>query len=215
MKHKNEISVILSVYNRETLVIKAIKSVLNQTYKNFEIIIIDDGSTDNTANNIIPFLKKFENITFCRQKNKGNPLALNTGIKLSIGKYITFLDSDDEFEKEHLDKRINFFRKNPKVDLIYTTAKIIGEEKDYFVPDVRNKNKLIHLNNCVIGATLFGKNEVFRVLNGFKNKYSHDYDFVKRAEKKYRINKLDLPTYIYYRNRENSVINSFKNKIIS
>jgi glycosyltransferase involved in cell wall biosynthesis len=164
---------------------------------------------------IIPFLKKFKNITFYRQQNKGNPCALNIGIQLSSGKFITFLDSDDEYEIDHLAKRIKFFRKNPDVDLIYTSAKIIGEEKDYFVPDARNKNKLIHLNDCVIGATLFGKQIVFNTLNGFKNKYSHDYDFVKRAEQKYKIKKLDLPTYIYYRNNENSVINSLKNKLIN
>ena len=215
MKHKYIISVILTVYNRETLVTKAINSVLNQSYKNFEIVIIDDGSTDNTVFKIIPFLKKLGNITFCSQQNKGNPSALNTGIKLSSGKFITFLDSDDEYETDHLAKRIKFFRKNPNVDLIYTTANIVGEAKDYFVPDARNKNKLIHLNNCVIGATLFGKQNVFKTLNGFKNKYSHDYDFVKRAEKKYKIKKLDLPTYIYYRNSENSVINSLKNKLIN
>ena len=215
MKYKYIISVILTVYNRETLVTKAINSVLNQSYKNFEIVIIDDGSTDNTVFKIIPFLKKLGNITFCSQQNKGNPCALNTGIKLSSGKFITFLDSDDEYETDHLAKRIKFFRKNPNVDLIYTTANIVGEEKDYFVPDARNKNKLIQLNDCVIGATLFGKQKVFKTLNGFKNKYSHDYDFVKRAEKKYKIKKLDLPTYIYYRNSENSVINSLKNKLIN
>ncbi len=68
---------------------------------------------------------------------------------------------------DHLAKRIKFFRKYPKVDLIYTTAKIIGEEKDFFVPDARNTNKLIHLNDCVIGATLFGKQKVFKNIKWF------------------------------------------------
>jgi glycosyltransferase involved in cell wall biosynthesis len=213
LKKEYLISVILTVYNREKLVFKAIKSVLNQSYKNFEIIIIDDGSTDNSSKNIISFIKNFRNITFCRQKNTGNPGALNTGIKLSNGEFITFIDSDDEYEKDHLKKRINYFKKNPSIDLIFTSARIIGKEKDYYVPDARNNKKLIHLDDCVIGATLFGRKKVFRDLNGFKNKYSHDYDFVKRAEKKYKLIKLDLPTYIYYRNQKNSVINSLKSKL--
>ncbi len=98
MDYKYTISVILTVYNRETLITRSINSVLNQSYKNFELVIIDDGSTDNTLIKIIPFLKKFSNITICSQQNKGNPCALNTGIKLSSGKFITFLDSDDEYE---------------------------------------------------------------------------------------------------------------------
>jgi len=215
LKERYSVSVILTVYNRSNLVIKAIKSVLNQSYKNFELIIIDDGSTDNTSVKIISFIKNLNNISFCRQKNAGNPDALNTGIRLSKGNYITFIDSDDEYKMDHLKKRINFFRKYPEVDLIYTSAKIVGEEKDFYVPDARNNKRLIHLNDCIIGATLFGKSEVFRNLNGFKNKYSHDYDFVKRAEKKYNLKRLDIPTYIYYRNREDSVINSFKNKLNS
>jgi glycosyltransferase involved in cell wall biosynthesis len=159
-------------------------------------------------------LKKHNNITYCRQQNKGNPEALKTGILLANGKYITFLDSDDQYMKNHLESRIYFFKNNPKIDLIYSTATIIGSEKDFFVPDARNKKRLIHLDKCIIGATFFGKREVFINLRGFKNKYSHDFDFYKRAIKSYNVFKLEIPTYIYFRGYHNGVINNLKKNML-
>lgn len=209
---KNTISVIITVYNRKKLILRALESVMNQTYDGYEIIIVDDGSTDNVEKLIFPFLKVYSNIIYCRQPNNGNAESLNTGLALSKGKYITFLDSDDSFEKEHLEIRLNYFKKNPEVDLIYSTAKILGNEKDFFVPDARNKKRLIHLNECIIGATFFGKREVFLTLKGFRDIYSHDYNFYKKAIKFYNVCKIDSPTYIYYRNQKNSIINTLKLK---
>jgi glycosyltransferase involved in cell wall biosynthesis len=209
MKNKS-ISVIITVFNRNRLLLRALKSVFNQSYKNYEVIIIDDGSTDKVETKLFPILKKHNNITYCRQQNKGNPEALKTGILLANGKYITFLDSDDQYMKNHLESRIYFFKNNPKIDLIYSTATIIGSEKDFFVPDARNKKRLIHLDKCIIGATFFGKREVFINLRGFKNKYSHDFDFYKRAIKSYNVFKLEIPTYIYFRGYHNGVINNLK-----
>ena len=209
MKNKS-ISVIITVFNRNKLFFRALKSVLNQSYKNYEIIIIDDGSTDKVETKLFPILKKHNNITYYRQQNKGNPEALNTGILLANGKYITFLDSDDQYMKNHLESRIYFFKKNPEIDIIYSPATIIGSDKDFFVPDARNKKRLIHLDKCVIGATFFGKREVFINLRGFKNKYSHDFDFYKRAIKSYNVFKLEIPTYIYFRGYHNGVINNLK-----
>ena len=138
---------------------------------------------------------------------------MNTGIKLSAGEFITFLDSDDEYEIDHLKHRIYFFKKNNEVDLIYSSATVIGKEQDMFVPDARNRKELIHLNNCIIGATFFGRAEVFDKLNGFKDIYSYDYDFYKRAKKIFCVKKLNIPTYIYYRNTPDSVINLMKKEL--
>src|SRR5690606_33517027 len=171
------VSVIIPLYNRRKYIISAVDSVLMQTYKNFEIIIVDDGSTDNVEKTLFPILKSHENIQYIRQSNSGPASALDKGIKIASGEYITFLDSDDEYKKDHIKKRINYFKNNPKTDLTYSTAEIIGKEEDMFVPDARNKKKLIHLNDCIIGGTFFGKIEVFQKLNGFKNIYAYDYDF--------------------------------------
>lgn len=209
-----KVSIILPVYNRRKLVKRAVLSILNQSYKNYEVIIVDDGSYDKVENYLFPVLKKHDNFKYVRHSNRKTPLSMNTGLKLAIGEFITFLDSDDEYEKDHLKHRINFFKKNNKVDLIYSSATIIGKEQDMLVPDARNTKKLIHLNECIIGATLFGRAEVFHKLNGFKNIYSYDYDFYNRAKRIYNVKKLDIPTYIYYRNTPDSVINLMKKELL-
>src|SRR5690349_1726872 len=85
------ISVIIPCYNHGRYLIESVESILNQTYKNFEIIIVDDGSTDDTG-----FIaRSMEGVQYVYQKNGGLPAARNTGIKISKGEYLVFLDADD------------------------------------------------------------------------------------------------------------------------
>jgi len=207
------VSVIIPVFNRKNKIKKAISSILKQTYKNWELIIVDDGSTDGIEKILFPLLKKHPKFKYIRHSNRNTALSLNAGIKISEGKYITFIDSDDEYKKEHLKLRVDFFNKNKNVDLIHSNCIFIGKEKDLFVPDARNKNRLIHLNECIIGATFFGKREVFEKLKGFKNIYSYDSEFYRRAKKHFNVVNLDAPTYIYYRNSKDSILTKMKNKI--
>ena len=90
------VSVIIPTFNRAHLIGRAIKSVLNQTYQDFEIIVIDDGSTDNTGEIIRSFTDKRIKYIKKYKKNKGISVARNIGIKVARGKYIALLDSDDE-----------------------------------------------------------------------------------------------------------------------
>lgn len=210
--NKYTVSIILTTYNRKKYLPRAIDSILKQTYKNYEVIIVDDGSEDDSEKIIFPYLKKYPNFKYIRHSNRKNPLSVNSGFLLAAGKFITLLDSDDEYQKEHLKLRVDFLKKNPKIDLLHSPASLIGKEEDMYLPDARNKKKLIHINDCIIGATLFGKREVFTKLNGFKNKYSADSDFYTRAIKKgFTVTKFDKPTYVYYRNLPDSVTNKIKN----
>ncbi len=206
---KYKISIIVTTYNRRKKVLSALQSAFKQTYKDFEIILIDDGSTDKTETDIAKLLKLNSNLRYLKQSNRGTALSLNSGIRLSNGEYITFLDSDDLYEPDHIEKRVKYFEKH-SVDMIYSTAKIIGNEEDMYVADARDKNKLIHINNCVIGATIFGKANVFRALDGFRNIYAYDYDFIERAKRKFTVKHLKMPTYIYYRNSPDSVLSGYK-----
>jgi len=123
------------------------------------------------------------------------------------------LDSDDEYKNNHLKLRVDFMNKNKEIDLLHSRAELIGKEEDMYLPDARNKKKLIHITDCVIGATLFGKREVFMKLNGFKDKYSADSDFYNRAIKAgYTVKNFGEKTYIYYRNLPDSVTNKLKVK---
>jgi glycosyltransferase involved in cell wall biosynthesis len=151
-------------------------------------------------------------IRYIKHSNRKTAISLNTGLTIADGRFITFLDSDDAYEKDHLEKRINFFKKNKNIDLTHSPAKIIGKEENMYVPDAKNTKKLIHLKDCIIGATLFGKREVFFKLNGFIDKYSYDSEFVKRASKQFNVVKFNLKSYIYYRDSKDSIITNLKNK---
>jgi glycosyltransferase involved in cell wall biosynthesis len=111
------INIIIPTYNRELTIKRAIDSVLNQTYTNFKLIVIDDGSSDNTKQILDSYKNK---IIYYYQENKGVSSARNKGIKLSKGEYIAFLDSDDEWKKNKLEKQIDFFNKNPEYKICQT-----------------------------------------------------------------------------------------------
>ena len=213
--HNYVVSVILTLFNSKNFYRRALNSVLAQTFEDYEIVLVDDGSTDETEKEIFPLLKIHKNIKYIRHSNRKHPLSLNTGILCSSGKYIPFLDSDDEYLQNHIESRILFFRENPGTDLIHSPALLIGNEEDFYVPDAKDISKNVHLNDCIIGGTLFGKREVFEQLEGFRNIYSHDSDFVARAESsgKFVITEFESLTYKYYRNNSESVISKMKRKI--
>ena len=208
-----DVSVILTLFNSRKFFYNAFDSLSKQTFSNFELIIVDDGSTDNIEDEIFPILMQNDNYKYIRHSNRKHPLSLNTGIAVSSGRYITFLDSDDEYAPEHLELRVKLFYANPEIDLINSPALLVGEEKDFFVPDANEQDKLIHLNDCIIGGTLFGKKEVFTDLGGFRNLYSHDSEFYQRAKEKYDVRFFDSRTYIYHRDNPESVINILKRKV--
>jgi glycosyltransferase involved in cell wall biosynthesis len=206
-KEQFKISVILPVFNRANYLKRSIDSLLDQSYQNWELIGIDDGSNDNSFEIMEIYQKTNKNVKIFRQQNMKLPLTRNRGIKESSGNYITFLDSDDEYEKNHLLKRVDYVYKHPEIDLIHGGVKIIGNE---FVRDKDNPKELIHLSKCVIGATFFGKRTVFIKLHGFKNlNYSEDSEFLERARDKFNVKKVNFKTYRYYRDDPDSITNSF------
>jgi len=203
-----DVSIILPTYNRKNYLERAIESVIKQTYKNWELIIVDDGSTDDSIKLIDKYILGYQNVRYMRHSNRKTPLTTNAGIQASVGNFITFLGSDDEYKPEHLSLRIEFMNNNPETDLIHGGVEIIGSP---YVKDKNDLTKLIHLSECIIGGTFFGKRNVFFELNGFQNlKYSDDSDFFERAVKKFKIEKVDFPTYIYYRDTPDSICSTIE-----
>ena len=200
----------MAVYNRASLLSRSINSLLDQTFEDWELVAIDDGSTDNSLEILREYESKNKNIKIFWHTNRKLPLTRNKGISESKGEFISFLDSDDEIEPDHLEKHFNFMINNPNIDLIHGSAKIIGDE---FVRDKYDSKKLIHLSECVIGGTFFGKRKVFIELKGFKNiEYSEDSEFLERAGKIFNIQKVNFNTYKYYRDTVNSITNSYESK---
>lgn len=117
------VSVIIPVYNREELIVEAIKSVYHQTYRPIECIVVDDGSTDQSVAVIEELKTKYNSgdffIKLYEQKNSGAPAARNAGIKHASGAYIQFLDSDDLLYADKLTTQIDFLRENHNYDAVY------------------------------------------------------------------------------------------------
>lgn len=102
------VSVIMTTYNRSQYLDRSIQSFINQTYKNCELIIVDDGSEDSTFEVVNNYLENYNNIRYLKHSHRKNFLSKNAGIKAAAGKFIAFLDSDDEFKPDFLQKRIEY-----------------------------------------------------------------------------------------------------------
>lgn len=200
-------SIVIATYNRENLITRAIDSVVNQDTNNWELIIVDDCSLDKTFDRIKSFFTDERIFYFKTDKNSGVAKARNLGISKSIGRYITFLDSDDEYKKNHLSVRYDLLE-NQNIDLLHGGVEIIGNRKG---PDKNDKNKLIDISECIIGGTFFINSNINENLKLFDEKidYSEDSElFEKFTRKNMKIQKTDYQTYIYYRDTEDSICNT-------
>jgi glycosyltransferase involved in cell wall biosynthesis len=122
------VSVIMAVYNSDAYLSQAIESILNQTYTNFEFIIIDDGSTDNTHNILEKYKKKDSRIILLENhKNGGLPFSLNKGLEKAKGKFVARMDADDISVKNRLELQIDFLQKNDEIDIIGCELEIIDK----------------------------------------------------------------------------------------
>ena len=124
------VSVIIPAYNAEKSIAETLDSVFAQTYRPIEILVVDDGSTDKTAETIKEYQTSKANrtnktnLTYIHQHNSGPSKARNTGIKAAKREYIAFLDADDLWTKDKLEKQIRLFKKDPGIDVIFTDVKI-------------------------------------------------------------------------------------------
>ena len=190
-----KVSVLMTVFNTNLLYTKrAIDSVLNQDFQDFELIIIDDGSKENNRESLLDYVEKYEDkISYIRHSNRGQSESINRGVLYSLGDYITILDSDDEYKPNHLSACL---REMNELDLICSTSEtIVDDDNDYYVPDKNDQSKLIHLDEVILFGTLFGRKKVFESIN-FKTGFAADADFYEQATKLYRVKKTRL-TNVY------------------
>lgn len=199
-------SVIIPTFNRKATISRAINSLLAQTETDWEAIIVDDGSTDDTYYELRPLLDQFENIKYLKQKNRGAAGSKNTGIQHAKGVFFTFLDSDDEYERTHLASRKKIIIENPGLQFLSGGLKIIGSP---FVPDRFDATKQVHIDKCEIGGTFFIEKQLLYSLKKFNDiLLGEDSDLFDRvAATGVSMIKTNLPTYIYHRETEGSVTN--------
>jgi len=208
------VSIILCTYNRGPLLPRVIESVLQQTFADWELIIIDDGSSDNTKKIIEPYFEQHQRIRYFFQENKGLALARNAGLAVARGEFITFVDSDDEYDPKHIELRIKFLLANQDVDMIHGGVKLIGPKEKYYVVDLSNPKKKIHLKNCHIGGTFFFRKEIVERIEGFREiPFGEDFDFYTRAKEYFVIHKVKYSTYLYHLEANDRLCDIFTNQL--
>lgn len=124
------ISIITPAYNAEKFISETIESVISQTYKNWELIIVDDGSTDNTIRSVSKYCKEDSRIKYFHQQNSRQGKARNLAIQHSTGEYLAFLDADDLWESKKLELQLEII-KQKNVDLVFSDIWFFTKEKDY------------------------------------------------------------------------------------
>ena len=211
MRNNNtvKVSVLMTVFNTDFIYTKrAIDSVLQQDFQDFELIIIDDGSKENDRESLLNYIEKNEDkISYIRHSNRGQSESINRGVTFSVGEYITIIDSDDQYKPNHLSACLQEIN---QLDLICSTSEtIVDSDNDYYVSDKNDLTKLIHLDEVILFGTLFGRKKVFTSID-FKTGFAADSDFYERASQIFQVKKLDLRTYVYHRNIPNSICSVIK-----
>ncbi|MBP1990983.1 glycosyltransferase [Paenibacillus eucommiae] len=205
-------SVIIPTYNRERFIGKTIKSVLQQTCTDYEIIVVDDGSTDHTAKIINSFGSQ---VRYVYQKNSGPSVARNTGIRLAKGKYIAFLDSDDLFLPHKLEKNKKFLESNPNCQFLYSWYYEArrGKKKRLVsnIKKITNINEFrfhlyrrkftIRTSTAVIHHSCFDTTGLFNS----KYRYSQDWDIWLRLASRYRGYCQKTPLVVYRRHHRKEI----------
>ena len=195
------VSIIIPVYNRAQLLSRAIRSVLNQVFQNFEVIVVDDGSTDDIENVVKSFNDK--RIRYIRhEERRGAPAARNTGIRLARGKYIAFQDSDDEWHPEKLEKQMRAFENAPPdLGVVYTSFwRVENGRKNYIPPsNFKQKEGYIHgillETNFISTPTAIVKKECFEKAGMFDESLPRlqEWELWIRISKYYRFKHIDEP----------------------
>lgn len=197
-------SVIICTYNRAHILSRALNSLLKQSCKDWECIIIDDESEDDVKKIVDSYVNY--PIRYIRHSHRGCALSKNAGMEAAKGKYITFLDSDDEYEPDHLTTRKNILETEPGIDLLYSDVIVTG---DQYVPDKNDPSKKIAIADCTVGGTFVIRKSTLKETDRFQDIYSDDSAFLEKFISSGRkLKKINCPTYIYHRDSEDSICSS-------
>jgi glycosyltransferase involved in cell wall biosynthesis len=217
-----QVSINITTYNRAKLLPRCLKSVLNQSYKNLEIIIIDDCSTDNTDEVVKWYQKKNKYIKYFKNsKNRGNAFSRNLALKKSSGYYVAFMDDDDEWiDKEKIEKQVKIFKDNDKLGIICSSVRLFSDKNsfiDKIILKPKNLNTVMLKGNIIYSPTVMTKRKIMNELGGFDENLPRgvDSDFCRRCILNYNYKVFfmrDITTNIHQYGRDRMTnIDSLKN----
>lgn len=187
------VSIIIPCYNQEKYITDAIMSAENQTYKDIQIVFIDDCSTDKSLEVVSELEKKYSNIVVLKNEtNLGVVDSRNKAIDVAKGFYILPLDGDDTIEPTYIEKAVKVFDENPDVGFVYCKARKFGAvNEDWNLPKFNKESFIFH--NCIVNSSLFRKSDFIKLgkYKSYMYNWTEDYDlwmsFVEAGLLPYRI----------------------------
>ena len=217
-----ELTVILPFYNNEKYIKKSLISILNQSYKNWLLILINDCSTDNSFKIVKEVLKKKsvskkKYILITNKKNLGITKSLNKALKISKSKYIARADADDFYHKDRFKIQLNYLNKNTEIDVIGSSANIIDlnnkviEKINMPTSDIDIKENLI-FRNTFFHSSIIAKLDFFRKNEFYNENYKNaqDYDLWLRSYKNSNYSNIEDYLIFYRRNYDNFSLSKIK-----
>jgi len=200
------VSIIMPVYNEEASIKKAIKTVIDQTYKKFELIVIDDGSTDGTSNIVKTLQKLDERIIYLRnEENRGTTYSLNRGLRKASGEYIARIDGDDWYHPRKLELQVKFLEGRNEYGIVGTFYILVdesGRAVKVRLPVTHSEiMKRMAYRNAFAHSSIMVRRSVLDMVGYYDERYEYaqDYDLYFRileVSKGY-----NLPSYLLYRMR--------------
>lgn len=208
MQNPITFSIILPTYNRATMLKASIGSVQNQTYSNWELIIVDDGSSDNTAEVVAEIKADDDRIKYFYQENAERSAARNNGISKADGDYICFLDSDDRFASNHLEGLISEINKHQSKEFVYISKSTVinkGGETKIDIIKGENDYETVLLNSITPGQICVAKEIIQNNTFNEKIRISEDTELLFRLIGLAPLCILNQYTFLYHQHDDNSV----------
>lgn len=220
MFENEKISVIIPTFNRASLLERALISVANQTYKPFEVIVVDDGSDEENRQSTKTLVESWRTrlpVKFIQTENRGVSAARNTAASHATGSWLAFLDSDDEWLPEKLSKQIEFSHQNPSFSLIHSeeiwvrNGVRVNATKKY-----KKQGGWAFLNSlpqcCISPSTVLVKSDYFKDFKGFRETFPvcEDYDLWLRMTLKKQVGLVDEPLVIKYGGHQDQLSQKLK-----
>nr|WP_136251738.1 glycosyltransferase [Ningiella ruwaisensis] len=218
------VSVIIPVYNGEAYLQQAIESVLKQCYTNIELIAVNDGSTDSSGDVIQNYS---EDLIYINQENQGVAFARTAGLEKSSGELIAFLDQDDYWFIDKIEKQVSLFEQNPNIGLVHTAVRTYDEGLQEFVPNINRKatpEKLVgncfeellrenHIYNSSVMVRKSCVDEVGGINLEIKGNTCQDYDLWLKISKRWYLDYINEPLTVWrthsnqgHRNRDKMLL---------
>ncbi len=210
------VSVIIPAFNRVKYIDQTIQCVLDQTYSNVELIVVDDGSSDGTYDKILSYGDKINVLIHPGHTNKGQSASINLGIKKAQGEYIIILDSDDYWELNKLEIQVNYLQEHKDVGLVYTNGYGVDASGDIIYPIHKKDHREINDKDLVLLDCYFSlpvnslvRKNIYNKVGLFEEGYraAQDHDMLIRISE---ITKFAyLPDFLFfYRHHEESISNN-------